>query len=63
GLPVILLLGQLQYDIDLPPPPSKPVLIERQSSGMTRTRWTDLHLSGTAGGTLQPSLPFVAVTA
>ncbi|KAL7389282.1 hypothetical protein ABVT39_001043, partial [Epinephelus coioides] len=30
GLPVVLLLWQLQYDIDLPPPPSKPLLIETE---------------------------------
>lgn len=60
GSPVALLLRQLQYDIDLPPPPSKPLLIERHIRGMTRIRWTDLGLSVTAGGTLQPSLLFAA---
>lgn len=30
---------------------------------MTTTSWADLGLSVTAGGTLQPSLPFVAATA
>lgn len=34
GSSVVLLLRQRQYDIDLPPPPSKPLLIERQ-------QWSD----------------------
>lgn len=48
-----------------PPPTSQQASAnrERGCSGMTQSRLTDLGHSVTAGGTLQPSVPFVAVSA